>query len=126
MFAWSVHFQVGLAGVLEAIGAAGALGVDPKIVFEIASFLGSDVEGILTRWQDAASRQGPPPAGIFGTVDDYLVAADLILGSTEKAGVSLPLMSAVRSTFGQWADQGLGYADIEAAFQASRTQSFRN
>ncbi|APA90532.1 NAD(P)-binding domain-containing protein (plasmid) [Paraburkholderia sprentiae WSM5005] len=126
MFAWSVHFQVGLAGVLESIGAAGALGVDPKIVFEIASVLGSDVEGILTRWQDAASRPGPPPAGISGTVNDYLVAADLILGSTEKAGVTLPVMSAVRSTFGQWADQGFGYADIEAAFQASRIQSLRN
>jgi 3-hydroxyisobutyrate dehydrogenase len=126
MFAWSVHFQIGVAGVLEAIGAAGALGVDPRIVFEIASVLGSDVEGILTRWQDAARLPGPPPAGISGTLSDYIVAADLILGSTEKAGVTLPVMSAVRSTFAQWADQGFGHADIEAAFQASRIRSIPN
>ena len=122
MFAWTVHFQVALAGVLEAISTARALGVDPRIVFEIAPVSVSDVGGILARCEEASSHGGLPPAGRSGTVSDYLVGTDLILGSTEKAGLKLPVLNAVRFKFGQWADQGFGYADIEAAFQASRPE----
>jgi 3-hydroxyisobutyrate dehydrogenase-like beta-hydroxyacid dehydrogenase len=122
MFAWCVQFQVSLAGVLETISAAEALGVDPGIVFEIASLVGNDVDGVVARWHDATARTGPPPPAQSAPVTGYLEAMDLVLSSTRRAGIQLPVSTAVRSTFGRWADQGFGSADIEHAFQAARLQ----
>ncbi|PYY72494.1 hypothetical protein CRX42_00685 [Pseudomonas jessenii] len=123
MFAWSAHFQISVAGVLESIRAAKALGVEPALVQEIASFVGIDVDGIFSRWQNAADRIGPPGLAKSGTVFDYIVAADLIIGSTDLAGITLPVLNAVRTELYKWVDYGFGHADVEDAFEAARRHS---
>lgn len=123
MLAWSAHFQISVAGVLESIRAAKALGVEPALVQEIALFVGTDVEGIFSRWQNAADCAGSPGPAKSGTVFDYIVAADLIAHATESVGISLPVLNAVRIEYKRWVDYGFGHADIEDAFEAARRYS---
>lgn len=120
MLAWGVHYQVTLASVLEMITAAEALGVDPMMVGDIASFLGDDVRGVISRWLESANRAGPLRSARSGSVAEYLSAADLIQGSTDRVGIPLPLLDSAISVLREWVRCGLGEADIEDAFEAMR------
>jgi len=121
--AWSIHYQITLAGLLETINAAEALGLEPEVVFEIANRLGTERDGVVSRWREAARRPQPPQPATAGTLTSYLEALDCIFDATDGVGAQLPIAKAVRKNFGGWAEQGLGYADIEDAFEASRLSS---
>ncbi|MFD5831348.1 NAD(P)-dependent oxidoreductase, partial [Lentzea sp. NPDC060358] len=110
-----------MASVAESFRLAQALGVDPRLLYDVSTASSGDSWSLRTRPPVPGVLESSPADHDFrpGFKADLMRKdLDLALGAAASAGLDLPLASAVHDLYAELGKAGLGDRDFSAVIEA--------